>query len=90
MSVHEIPKSFVYACDCCGRQHVQENANGHYSDSRPSGWARLIFRQGAEDFQGAEVADASIERLLCRDCRSVVGNAINDATAGIKSKGAGS
>lgn len=87
MTVREIPKAFEYICDCCGKKHVQENANGHYTNSRPSHWAQLIFRQAAEDFQGQEVADATVERLLCPDCRSVVGKAINDACAGRKPTG---
>ena len=77
MTIREIPRAFEYRCDVCGKTHVQENAGGHYTDSRPDRWARLIIRQDAHDFQGQAVADGSIERLLCDDCRPGIIAAIN-------------
>jgi hypothetical protein len=77
MGIREIPRAFEYACDVCGKSHTQENAGGHYTDSRPRFWARLIIKQDAHDFQGQPVADGSIERLLCDDCRAGVVAAIN-------------
>lgn len=77
MSIIEIPRQFKYVCDTCGKIHVQENANGHYSDSRPPHWGRLIIRQDAHDYQGQAVADGTIERLLCSDCHPSVIDAIN-------------
>lgn len=77
MSVTEIPKSYKYTCDLCGTVHVQENANGHYTDSRPPYWSRLTLARDAHDFQGAPVADATVKRLLCPKCTTLVAEAIN-------------
>jgi hypothetical protein len=77
MTVREIPKSYEYICDVCGKNYIQENAGGHYTDSRPPHWARLVFKQAREDFQGNECADASVELLMCRECRDKAANAIN-------------
>jgi hypothetical protein len=60
----EIPVKYVYTCDHCG--HCEEKK---LKTERPMGWALVKFIQGAEDFQGVEVADASYTRLLCRKCR---------------------
>jgi hypothetical protein len=73
MSVNKVPEHYTITCDCCGQSVTK------MSPSRPSGWAKLTFEQGAEDFQGAEVADASVKAMLCRSCRTIVGNAINQA-----------
>ena len=81
MAIREIPKSFEYSCDSCGEVHLQENANGHYSDSRPPHWTRLKLSRSAYDFQGYACADASIERLLCEKCSERVVQAINTALA---------
>jgi hypothetical protein len=77
MSVEKIPQSFRYICDVCGMAHLQENAGGHYTDSRPPHWARLTIAQAAHDYQGMECADATIARLLCDDCRAGAVDAIN-------------
>ena len=43
MAIREIAKSYEYKCDGCGEIHLQENANGHYTNSTPPGWGRLNF-----------------------------------------------
>jgi hypothetical protein len=79
MAIREIPRSFEYTCDGCRTVHVQENASGHYTNSRPSHWAHLKIEQDAHDFQGQAVADASITRLLCPVCSAKVFAAVNAA-----------
>ena len=81
MAIREVPKSFIYKCDICGAEHEQKNADGHYTDSRPSHWANLSVKQDAYDLQGNACADGSVHRLLCDDCRSGVIKAINDYAA---------
>ncbi len=82
MAIREIPRAFVYVCDGCKQEHTQENAGGHYSNSRPPHWANLKIARDAYDFQGAACADASIERLLCEDCATKVFNAVNKSLGG--------
>jgi hypothetical protein len=77
MSVREIPPAFEYTCDLCGAIHLQENASGHYTDSRPPHWGRLTVAQDAHDWQGQAVADGTIKRLLCNKCLSRMCDAIN-------------
>lgn len=77
MTVIEIPKAYLYTCDCCGITHRQENASGHYSNSRPSGWHRLKWDADALDYQGCAVGSAAFERLLCPDCGVLVRGSIN-------------
>lgn len=77
MAIREIPKAFDYICDVCAKTHRQENAGGHYTDSRPPQWANLIIRQDAYDYQGQAVADGSVTRLLCNGCRAGVMEVIN-------------
>jgi len=77
MAVNEIPRQFEYECDVCGAKHLQQNAGGHYTDSRPPHWARLEFRMDAYDFQGAAVADGSVRRLLCDGCSIEARQAVN-------------
>ncbi len=85
MSIEEIPKAYKYTCDICGDTHIQENANGHYANSRPSRWAKLRFERDAVVYKGYAVADASIalqlfvERLLCPRCGEIVAAKINEA-----------
>lgn len=43
--IREVPRAFEYECDICGVKHLQENAGGHYTDSRPDGWSRLLMKQ---------------------------------------------
>jgi hypothetical protein len=68
MAITEIPKKYVYTCDACGFEHVQENALGHYSNSRPPRWANLTFSRDALDYHGAPVADGTVKLLLCASC----------------------
>lgn len=81
MAIREIPKAYDYICDVCGFTHRQENAGGHYANSRPEHWGELVVKQDAYDFQGAAVADGTIKRLLCSDCREGAIKAINDWAA---------
>lgn len=77
MGVREIPRAFKYTCDLCHAGHTQENASGHYTDSRPPHWSRLTVARHAYDHQGSAVADATIVRLLCAGCSDRVMAAIN-------------
>jgi hypothetical protein len=78
MAIETIPQAFKYICDLCGKKHLQENASGHYSNSRPPRWATLIVAQDAYDYQGCAVGDRTIKRLLCDGCRALVIEAINN------------
>jgi hypothetical protein len=71
MSIKEIPASFEYSCDNCGKTHVAQ------SKGRPSRWSELLLKRDAYDFQGAAVADASVTRLLCDACTEKVVAALN-------------
>ena len=74
MSVKEIPKSYRYECDTksCGFCHVQESAGGHYTDSRPEEWLKLIiFCEG----------QPRTDILLCPRCAIKMEKAINEITA---------
>lgn len=77
MAIREIPRAFIYACDVCGAEHRQENAGGHYTDSRPPYWVGLIFAQHAYDYQGSAVADGTVKRLLCADCAKEAQELVN-------------
>jgi hypothetical protein len=77
MAVREIPKSFEYTCDICGMEHLQENASGHYTDSRPPHWSRLTLARDAYDYQGCAGADATVKLLLCEKCSERAVAAIN-------------
>lgn len=86
MSVREIPKSYEYTCDCCGTVHVQENAGGHYTNSRPPRWAMLTLAQDAEDWSGAAVADGTLKLLLCQLCRGSLASSIAALVATLREK----
>lgn len=73
MGVRKIPAAFEQKCDGCGK--VEQTA----SDSRPAHWCDLIIAQDAYDFQGAAVADGTVRRLLCQECKTTVADAINTA-----------
>ena len=77
MAIREIQKSYEYICYVCGITHVQTNSNGHYTDSRPPLWARLIFKQARRDDREQECVDASVDLLLCPSCRNKVASALN-------------
>ncbi len=63
MSVREIPKSYEYTCDGCGRKHVQEGATGHYRNSSPPGWAKILWRPS----EGSDT-----EWSLCEKCKQFI------------------
>lgn len=69
MGMREIPATKEWCCDLCKTTAV--------APSRPPHWANLHLQQDAYDYQGAAVADASIKRLLCGDCRDKIVTAIN-------------
>jgi hypothetical protein len=69
MAIREVPKSFVYTCDMCSEEHVQENAGGHYTNSLPPTWS---FKHGSID----EVL------LLCSECAEYMSEAITTVKAG--------
>jgi len=71
MSVRHIPESFEHTCDGCGWSEVTRN------ESRPKYWTTLIIQREAYDYQGNAVADGTIRRTLCKECSSVVSEAIN-------------
>ncbi len=86
MAIREIQRAFEYICDGCNVSHLQENAAGHYRDSRPPHWNYIKVSRDAEDFQGQAVADASFRRLLCPTCTVDVLDAINSAIEKLRSK----
>lgn len=75
MSMREIPVAYEFTCDGCGAKET------HASKSRPAYWCDLTVAQDAYDYSGAAVADGTVKRSLCSDCRKVVVEAINAATA---------
>jgi hypothetical protein len=78
--IREIPRAFVCIRDSCKTEHRQENAGGHYTDSRPPHWIRLKIARSAHDYQGYACADASVERLLCDTCADRILGIINKET----------
>lgn len=72
MTIKEIPQSFLYTCDGCGKE---ENLK---TRSRPKYWVEIKILADAYDYQGAAVADASSHRLLCATCYESFGKAINE------------
>ena len=65
MAIKEMPSRYEYTCDKSGQsQSLPRNTD------RPQGWACFILERGAQDFGGAEVADASVRRLFCGRCTS--------------------
>lgn len=81
MGIEEIPRSFKYTCDRCGTDHLQPNAGGRYTGSRPSGWVRLKINRGAFDHLGTAVGDGSFELLLCQECSAKMAEAISRVMA---------
>lgn len=84
MSIREIPRAFEYTCDGCGAVHLQKNAAGHYTDSRPPHWIRLKIGQTAYDHQNVAVADASVEHLFCEECAGAINMAYDGAIEAIR------
>lgn len=72
MSIKEVPKSYHYSCDAssCGTGHTQENASGHYMNSRPEGWLKITVysdhRPGGSDV------------LLCPRCSIKMDRAVQE------------
>lgn len=77
MTIEEIPRAFKYTCDLCGVSHLQENAGGHYANSRPDEWATFKLECTGEAWNGARGAVKDVKRLLCPSCRDKVVEAIN-------------
>lgn len=84
MAIRTIPQSYEYSCDVCGKTHLQENASGHYTDSRPPHWSRLTLARHAYDFQGSTVADGTVSKLLCEYCTTLISEAINRVSSPMK------
>ena len=63
MGVRTIPQKYEMKCDGCGG--IERDTQ----KVRPSGWAIVRVEQGAQDYSGFEVADGSIERWICPNCR---------------------
>ena len=80
MTIREIPRTFLYSCDACEREHRQENASGHYTESVPPHWSRIRIREGSvvdETFK-------AFEYLLCESCALRTILAINRVMDNIK------
>lgn len=73
MAVREIPAAFLFTCDGCGTEESMK------SKSRPTYWADLIIQQDAYDFQSCAVADGTVRRLLCGNCKTRIVAALNAA-----------
>ncbi len=73
MAVTEIPTRFEHKCDGCGVRHIAA------TKSRPAYWTGLNIEADAYDWGGNACADASVKRLLCRDCTAIVHEAVNTA-----------
>ncbi len=85
MGIRKIPEVFEFTCDVCGAKHLQENADGRVTfKRRPPKWGILELVRAAEDFQGQEAADASLERVLCGSCLAAISAAINEETKSIR------
>lgn len=82
MGVEVIPETKIFTCDGCGLKHEIKRATTSWT--RPPHWTRLHWERDAYDFQGNACADASVHRLLCASCSTVLGEAINTAFQGIQ------
>lgn len=71
MGMREIPAAYEFTCDSC-KTTASQNSN-----SRPAYWCELVIAQEAYDYQGCAVADGTIRRLLCNDCRLAVIEGVN-------------
>lgn len=79
MGIEQIPETFRYVCDACGKSEVLK-----FKARYPRQWGQLDVIVDAYDFQGAAVGDGSIYRMLCPHCLDVVTTAINVACKGLK------
>jgi len=82
--IREIPKAFEYTCDLCEVAHLQENASGHYTNSRPARWATLILQRDDIDIQGMPCAKADMSGLFCPECAEKLVTVINGLQLGRK------
>lgn len=64
MAVREVPRSFVYICDVCSKQHTQENAGGMYTEGVPPTWSKLQVSKLQVFEEGSRV----VNLLLCDTC----------------------
>lgn len=71
MPTTEIPAAFKHVCDGC--EAVQQSQ----SRTRPAYWCDLTVAQDAYDYQGHAVADGTIRKLLCDECKRAVVHAVN-------------
>ena len=69
MTIKSIPLHYISTCDICGYE-----ANGNL----PKYWGELIVRQDSYDYQGMAVADGTIKRHLCKDCKESIIALINN------------
>jgi len=81
MGVETEPAKYTYTCDVCNRQHVSLS---HIS--RPQHWAWLIVERGLEDYQGQEVADGSMRKLLCHSCMPKIAKMVTAAAEKLKAE----
>jgi hypothetical protein len=72
MTIREIPRSFEYTCDGCGETHVQQNAHGHYHNSRPPEWAglSLVRQRLCHEWQSLSLAPLPTYRSVRDSCRA--------------------
>ena len=64
MTIHEVPKAYIYTCDACKQEHLQKNANGHYTNSTPPDWYTIKIISNIPDIDG----DTYISFLFCEKC----------------------
>lgn len=70
MAIEEI-RGYRYRCDVadCGKEHVDDNATAHYTNSVPPGWARLDLL--AAERTSRQLGGVAYRQtlLLCETCR---------------------
>jgi protein-arginine kinase activator protein McsA len=71
MTIRERPRAFVYVCDGCGDEHVQENASGHYANSVPPAWVKITVQPN--------VASERREYLVCDECGPTIVSTLRSA-----------
>lgn len=69
MGFKNIPAKLIAKCDACPRE-VESMLGKGMAHVRPTGWSFLRHEMAGQDWQGAEVADASTAMLLCPKCTS--------------------
>lgn len=76
-TIREI-RGFEYECGKCGATHIQDNANGHYSNSTPPGWITVTAHMPLPKLKSETTippmlleqqgATTYIQYLLCEVC----------------------